>query len=57
MANMLANISSGKAVCLPNAAAKYPLPLDLRALDQLQHHRPAVGSGSCNPGWTVFSYN
>ena len=45
MANMLANISSGKAVCLPNAADNNPLPLDLRArLDQLQHHRPAVGS-------------
>ena len=57
MANMLANISSGKAVCLPNAAANNPLPLDLRALDQLQHHRPAGGSGSCNPGWTALSYN
>ena len=29
---------------LPNAAANNPLSLDLRALDQLQHHRPAGGS-------------
>ena len=44
MANMLANTSSELAVCLPNAAANNTLPLDLRALDQLKHHRPAVGS-------------
>lgn len=36
MSNMLVNISSEKAVSLPNAAANSDLPLELRALAQPQ---------------------
>ena len=40
----LAKVSSEKAASLPNAAASNPLPLELRALAQLQLQRVLVHS-------------